>query len=181
MALTLAAVGGITCCVWISYQTPCPVGTSDNSPAIYRWVGENEKPHQSRRDGWTYVCRADAASQPSLRDYDALINRIPALKCWAIIIMPLRGEVATQTTLADDEASHSHCPKFVPSGQAQWGLWLFHNNTVSPYDTTNSICSQSSTQETAEPLRFSPAELVDYLGFSNSRRGWSVANSASRR
>jgi hypothetical protein len=33
------------------YQTPCPEGTSDNSPAIYRWVDAKKKLHQSRRDG----------------------------------------------------------------------------------------------------------------------------------
>ena len=29
----------------------CPVGTLDNSPAIYRWVREAKQPHPSRRDG----------------------------------------------------------------------------------------------------------------------------------
>ena len=74
-------------------------GTTENSPAIHRWV----RPVHDLRPVGTLEGRGPVVSGVALRDAGVLsVPRVAALKCWAIIMLPLGAEEVGQPKWTED-------------------------------------------------------------------------------
>jgi hypothetical protein len=71
-------------------SAPVPPGTTENSPAIHRWVTKPHTPTSPVRDGRTAECRPRLPNASAVPDGTRAARPCvpPALKRWAILFRP---------------------------------------------------------------------------------------------